>query len=130
VVRAQLENLEMLIDDAGLKVELVSTGSPQIKMNASLAHTLIQNLLKNAIRHNVPDGHIHIRIETSSLQISNSGRVVSFDPEKMFGRFKKNSQHPQSLGIGLSIVKRICDISAISVSYEQKDTEHIFRLSF
>lgn len=130
VVRAQLENLEMLIDDAGLKVELVSTASPQIKMNASLAHTLIQNLLKNAIRHNVPDGHIHIRIEASSLQISNSGRVVSFDPEKMFGRFKKNSQHPQSLGIGLSIVKRICDISAISVSYEQKDTEHIFRLSF
>ncbi len=130
VVRTQLENLEMLIDDAGLKVELISTTTLQMKMNASLAHTLIQNLLKNAIRHNVPNGHIHIHIDANSLEISNSGRVVSFDPEKMFGRFKKNSQHPQSLGIGLSIVKRICDISSISVSYEQKDTEHIFRLNF
>ncbi|MBR8536529.1 hypothetical protein KDU71_13225 [Carboxylicivirga sediminis] len=130
VVRKQLENLEMLIEDAGLRIKLVSTASLRAHMNQSLAHTLIQNLLKNAIRHNIPDGHIHITIDDKCLEIKNSGLVVSYDPEKLFGRFKKNSQHPQSLGIGLSIVKRICDISAISVSYEQKDAEHIFRLNF
>ncbi|MBS2210507.1 hypothetical protein KEM09_03795 [Carboxylicivirga mesophila] len=130
VVRKQLENLEMLIEDAGLRIKLVSTASLHAHMNQSLAHTLIQNLLKNAIRHNIPDGHIHITIDDKCLEIKNSGLVVSHDPEKLFGRFKKNSQHPQSLGIGLSIVKRICDISAISVCYEQKDAEHIFRLNF
>ncbi len=111
-------------------MDVISTASLQAQMNMSLAHTLIQNLLKNAIRHNIPNGHIHIRIDEKALEISNSGQVVSYDPEKMFGRFNKNSQHPQSLGIGLSIVKRICDISAIRVSYDQKDAEHTFRLKF
>ncbi len=130
VVRKELENLEMLIDKSNLKVDVISTVSLQVQMNMSLAHTLIQNLLKNAIRHNIPNGHIHIKIDEKALEISNSGQVVSYDPEKMFARFNKNSQHPQSLGIGLSIVKRICDISSILVSYEQHDTEHIFKLRF
>lgn len=130
VVRKELENLEMLIEKSNLKVDVISTVSLQVQMNMSLAHTLIQNLLKNAIRHNIPNGHIHIKIDEKALEISNSGQVVSYDPEKMFARFNKNSQHPQSLGIGLSIVKRICDISSILVSYEQHDTEHIFKLRF
>ncbi|WP_439181730.1 sensor histidine kinase [Carboxylicivirga taeanensis] len=128
VVRKQLEHFDMLIQEAGLKVEVVSKATLSVVMSVSLAYTLIQNLLKNAIRHNVPNGYIRISIAPNLLVISNSGQVVSYDPEKMFGRFKKNSQHPQSLGIGLSIVKRICDISAINVAYEQKDAEHTIKL--
>lgn len=130
IIRAQLENLEPFIEEAGLKVEMQSQMVLRKKMNASLAHTLIQNLLKNAIRHNIEDGFIKIDIKDQELQISNSGQLVSHEPEKMFGRFQKNSQHPQSLGIGLSIVKRICDISEITIRYEQKDNEHIFLLKF
>ncbi|MCG8582863.1 MAG: ATP-binding protein [Bacteroidales bacterium] len=130
LIRKQLENLEPLIEEAGLKVEIISTSQLSSTMNVSLAHTLILNLLKNAIRHNISNGFIKIRFDNNKLQISNSGLPVPYEPEKLFGRFQKNSQHPQSLGIGLSIVKRICDISAISISYEQHDNEHIFELTF
>ncbi|TRX72234.1 HAMP domain-containing sensor histidine kinase [Carboxylicivirga sp. M1479] len=130
VVQTELENLEPLISEAKLKVEMTSTDRLLANMNPSLAHTLMQNLLKNAIRHNIPDGYIRISIKQQQLEITNSGQVVSYEPEQMFGRFKKNSQHPQSLGIGLSIVKRICDISDIVINYDQKDKEHIFKLDF
>jgi signal transduction histidine kinase len=130
LVRKQLENLEPLIDEAGLKVDVISTSQVNSTMNLSLAHTLILNLLKNAIRHNVSDGFIKIQFDHKQLQISNSGLPVHYEPEKLFGRFQKNSQHPQSLGIGLSIVKRICDISNISISYQQEGTEHIIELKF
>ncbi|MBK3518919.1 PorY family sensor histidine kinase [Carboxylicivirga marina] len=130
LINIQLENLEPLIDEAKLKVEVQANAELHKKMNVSLAHTLIQNLLKNAIRHNIDNGFIRIMIDAQKIQISNSGLQVNHEPEKMFGRFQKNSQHPQSLGIGLSIVKRICDICDISISYEQKGNEHIFNLLF
>ncbi|WP_430817315.1 sensor histidine kinase [Carboxylicivirga sp. RSCT41] len=130
LIRQQLENLEPLIDEAGLQVEVISSSQLSSTMNMSLAHTLTLNLLKNAIRHNVSDGFIKIRFDQNILQITNSGLPVTYEPEKLFGRFQKNSQHPQSLGIGLSIVKRICDISAISISYHQHANEHIFELTF
>jgi signal transduction histidine kinase len=130
LIRGQLESLDVFIEDAGLKVQMQSEAILTKSMNASLAHTLIQNLLKNAIRHNVNQGYIRIEIGTKDILISNSGQVVSAEPEKLFGRFQKNSQHPQSLGIGLSIVKRICDMSDIAIRYEQKGDEHIFILSF
>ncbi|MCU4155301.1 hypothetical protein J1N10_04900 [Carboxylicivirga sp. A043] len=130
LIRKQLENLEPLIDEADLKVDIISRSQLSSTMNMSLAHTLILNLLKNAIRHNIKNGFIKVLIDNNSLKISNSGLAVTYEPEKLFGRFQKNSQHPQSLGIGLSIVKRICDISGISISYQQEGSEHIFELKF
>ncbi|WP_430810593.1 MULTISPECIES: sensor histidine kinase [unclassified Carboxylicivirga] len=130
LVQKELNNLDVLIADKQLAVKVESKGGLQVTMNTSLAHTLIQNLLKNAIRHNVQGGYIHIVIEEYQLRISNSGVTLKHAPEKMFSRFRKSSQHPQSLGIGLSIVKRICDISDIAISYKHKDNEHIIQLLF
>ena len=130
IIRQQLDNMEPMIDEGNLEVKFDRGNQLNIKMNASLAHTLIQNLLQNAIRHNVPNGFIDIALSDNELRITNSGEVTTFETEKMFGRFQKKSQHPQSLGIGLSIVKRICDISNIQISYEHSGAEHQFVLTF
>ena len=130
IIRQQLDNMEPMIDEGNLEVKFDQENQLNIKMNASLAHTLIQNLLQNAIRHNVPNGFIDIALSDNELRITNSGEVTTFETEKMFGRFQKKSQHPQSLGIGLSIVKRICDISNIQISYEHSGAEHQFVLTF
>jgi len=130
IIRQQLDNMEPMIDEGNLEVKFDRENQLNIKMNASLAHTLIQNLLQNAIRHNVPNGFIDIALSDNELRITNSGEVTTFETEKMFGRFQKKSQHPQSLGIGLSIVKRICDISNIQISYEHSGAEHQFVLTF
>ena len=53
---------------------------------------------------------------------------ITENTEELFERFKKAGSHPQSLGIGLSIVKRICDISGIDITYECIGTEHRFIL--
>jgi len=130
IIRQHLEHLEPMIDDADLKVEVETQDVLTARMNPSLAHTLIQNLVKNAIRHNIPSGYIHISIEPKILVISNSGAVTSFESDQVFSRYKKYSQHPQSLGIGLSIVKRICDISNINIAYERNGSNHQFVLKF
>jgi len=129
IIREQIDLLEPLIEDKNLAINLESNESPTFKMNRSLAHTLIQNLLKNAIRHNIHDGFINISYLNHQLEIHNRGQALDIHPDELFHRFRKNSSHPKSLGIGLSVVKRICDISDITIKYLHNGDDHRFILS-
>ena len=129
VIREQIDLLQPLIEDKNITINIESSDSIIVKMNRSLAHTLIQNLLKNAIRHNIPDGYINISYSNHQLEIHNSGKALDVHPDELFHRFRKNSSHPQSLGIGLSVVKRICDISDITINYLHNGDDHRFILT-
>lgn len=130
LVRDQLELLEPMIEDKSINVEVISSGKCRYVMNKSLADTLIQNLLKNAIRYNLKNGYIKIDCSECKLNIVNSGKPLDISPEELFVRFKRAGNHPQSLGIGLSVVKRICDISNIEIQYTSEGNEHRFKLGF
>ena len=94
------------------------------EMNGSLAEILISNLITNAIKHNVKNGFIKIEILPKTLRISNSGKELNKDPQLLFERFSRDSSNPDSLGLGLSIVKSICDFSNITVDYNYKEMIH------
>ncbi len=130
IINEQLVLLEPFIETKELSVEVDSNATPLIlTMNKTLAHTLVQNLLKNAIRHNINLGYIRINCNQEVLTISNSGIKLVLTPDEIFHRFKKDSLSNNSLGIGLSIVKRICEISNLSITYSQHQLEHTFRLA-
>ena len=96
-------------------------------MNSYLADTLFLNLIKNAIMHNINDGKIEIHFDGQSLHIRNSGPELDIKGN-IFKRFIRSS-NKDSLGIGLSIVKRICDLYLINITYNYID-EHHFILNF
>ena len=54
---------------------------------------------------------------------------LSFNQSNIFNRFTRNSISNKSLGIGLSIVKRICDLYNFNIKYDYKD-EHCFIINF
>ncbi|MCU4166032.1 sensor histidine kinase, partial [Carboxylicivirga caseinilyticus] len=118
MVREQIELFEPMIEDKQIKVDFISSGTCRYRMNRTLAQTLIQNLVKNAIRHNKENGYIKVDCSEHSLFIANSGDPLNIKTEELFERFKKAGNHPKSLGIGLSIVKRICEISGIDIQYD------------
>lgn len=130
VIRKQTELLEPMIEDKGLSITVTSQQPVKVSLNRSLAHTLVQNLLKNAIRHNLAKGYIKITYNHNRLEIHNSGKKLDIEPEELFHRFRKSSSHPQSLGIGLSVVKRICEISNINIQYQHNGENHCFVLTF
>jgi signal transduction histidine kinase len=99
-------------------------------MNPYLADILFANLIKNAIRHNLPGGELIIRIETNSLTISNSGKELKIDKELLFGRFHKQSASPESLGLGLAIVQKICEVYGFTVDYRYEDGLHHFEVDY
>ena len=125
------EKLVQLEEMAGTKLLMISSeiGEANLHMNFYLADILLNNLLSNAIRHNIDGGNIWVTLDPEQLIISNSGLPLPFDPDLIFERFIK-SGHSQGTGLGLAIVRQICDKYNYQASYSYKDQIHKFTVRF
>ena len=103
-----------------------------VNMHPGLADSLLQNLLQNAIKHNVRGGELAISLTAHELKISNTGPAASGDPARFFERFRKLNPASDSPGLGLSIVQQICAYYGFAVSYElaEAGTRHTLRIGF
>lgn len=101
-----------------------------VQMDETLGRILLNNLLSNAIRHNQVNGEIHVEVTASKLMIKNTGNKPFVPTEELFGRFKKDNQSLNSIGIGLAIVKKICEIFCHSISYTYVSAYHILEIQF
>lgn len=87
--------------------------------NASLLHTMIFNLMNNAIKYNRVSGSIVVTGRHTSagyrLDITDTG--IGIDPEnipQIFNRFKRvNKADHESFGLGLPIVQTIANLHGI-----------------
>lgn len=125
-----LNNYEELILSKQITVTMKMDINSRIYMNEAVAEILLSNLVTNAIRHNIEKGSITISLETNQLIVSNTGRELLIDPNTLFERFKKESNDMGSLGLGLSMVKKICDQNGFAVSYSYADSIHSIRVVF
>jgi hypothetical protein len=130
IIREKLELFDDFIQAKKLNTNLQIVMEPRIKMDMELADILFINLLKNAIRHNINRGEITIRLDSDCFSIKNTGEKIDFNPEVLFERFNKLSKNSESLGIGLSLVKKICDYYGFKISYLHKDGIHELTLNF
>ena len=129
-VETCIENYREIMEIKGIKVELKAASSAVIKMNEILADVLISNLLSNAVRYNIDNGLIRCEIDDRLLVITNTGLPLKTDPELLFQRFHKGNDHLQSVGLGLSIVKKIADSYSMKVSYTCNENLHIIKLEY
>ena len=126
-----LGNLEDLIIQKDLKVNKQFQENPvELEMNSTLAEVLIVNLILNAVKHNIKDGYMNIRLDHTSLTISNPGPHLDVEPETLFNRFKKSKTNSESLGLGLSIVQKIAFLYRMQISYIYDSGIHTINLSF
>ncbi len=90
----------------------------KVKIHKTLAEILVNNLFTNAIRHNITGGSVDVLLTQRYLQINNTGTEPEMPAEELFRRFKKSNQCADSIGLGLSIVQQICEVSNFSVHYD------------
>lgn len=126
----QVKMLEELIGIKGIGIETKYQNDLHFKMNPYLADILLENLIVNSIKHNKPSGLISLAVKGSVFTISNSGERPLRDPAELFNRFIKSNARSQSLGLGLSIVKAICDTYQYPVSYFYSDGTHHISIDF
>lgn len=113
-----------------ITMEMEANDPAIVRMNQTLAEVLISNLISNAVRYNIDGGFIKCCIYNGYLTISNSGAPLKTDPELLFRRFNKLSENPQSVGLGLSIVKKIADTYKMKITYNCSGNIHELRLDY
>ncbi len=107
--------------------QAMTAQSCQVKVNCNIRpvrlmadesqmYQLVQNLISNAIKYNVPGGKVDISLKKEKnfavLQVSDTGiGIAPRDTEKIFERFyvvdKSRNKNISSTGLGLSIVKHV-----------------------
>ncbi|MCB0546298.1 MAG: HAMP domain-containing histidine kinase [Phaeodactylibacter sp.] len=125
-----LENFSEL---AGLKgLALSSHIEPDVKLivDPTLADILVANLVKNAIRHNIPKGWVEVKLDQQKLLVRNTGNAPRVSSEQLFERFQKSNQSNGSLGLGLAIVKKITEANSFQVAHRYADGVHEVAITF
>jgi signal transduction histidine kinase len=122
--------LEDLIDEKNLVIKKDIDREVFFETNLFLAESLVSNLLVNAIRHCIPSTNVNILLNKNKLEISNSGTPLNVVPEKLFERFYKTDNSSGSFGLGLSIVKMICDMNKWELDYFNENGLHKVIVSF
>lgn len=130
IIENSLINYKEIMQLKKIMVEMEANDPAVVKMNDILAEVLISNLISNAVRYNIDGGFIKCFIGTGYLIISNSGAPLKIDPELLFRRFHKKSENPQSVGLGLSIVKRITETYKMEIKYTCTGNIHELRLDY
>jgi signal transduction histidine kinase len=118
-----------LLQDNNIKIT-VSLKQAFIRANRELVDILLNNLLGNAVMHNKPEGTLIIELATCRLTISNTGVERELDRSRLFRRFYKDQQHTHRNGLGLSIVKQICEHTGVSINYHFENGLHVFSLEW
>ena len=128
VVRQVLSDLDDLASYKNLTISLEESGELLAEMDVSLANSIVSNLVRNAIFHNVPNGQLQIDISKDGIEFRNTGGQKPLNAEKIFSRFHKSESVQTGTGLGLAIVKAICGLYGFTISYDFENGLHCFRL--
>jgi len=101
----------------------------EIQINPLLAEIMLNNLLSNATKHNIPNGKISITLTAKQLVIANTSDSLALDEKQLFTRFYKTSATSDN-GLGLCIAKQISELNGFTLSYNYSNNMHVFSIDF
>lgn len=111
-----IEPLKIYAKEKGQNITLKLNGDGIYEHDKNWIAESISNIVKNAIEHTGKNGEIKITVEETSLSINitiedNGEGIEKSEMKNVFKRFYKgkNSINPRSIGIGLSLSRKIIE---------------------
>ncbi len=114
IVKSSLDTFAEVAEIRQFKITR-ETEPCMLYIDGGLAEILVNNLIKNAVKHNVQNGFINVFLNNEKFIVENSGLPFSGNPEILLQRFSKGENG--NIGIGLAIVKEICEVYHFKLSY-------------
>src|SRR6185437_1649370 len=128
LINQKVRQFHELIVDKNLQVNGF-LDNKQITASKYLVDILLNNLFSNAIRHNYNYGSLMITLTNDKLIFQNTGPEKPLDAENLFERFQKG-QKSEGTGLGLTIVKNICNLYHWEIDYSFEEGMHSFEIRF
>ena len=129
LIQNQLSVLKPVAQVQSMKIN-TSIDPLLIRANRTLIEVLFSNIFQNAIRHNLKGEDVSVTLRDKTLAVTNKGKALKINVEKMTDRFSKESTDPNSTGLGLAIVKKICDSCGFHLGYRYDNSLHTFEITF
>ena len=114
LVETRVEMVRKIYPDIVFKEELYSL---QLNTNRDAIDRIVDNLLTNAAKYNSKNGLVSIKFQDKNLIIEDTGSGIK-DSSKVFKRFY--TENEKGVGIGLHIVKKLCDALGIAISLKSE----------
>jgi len=130
LLKSKVSELLDIIEAKHLSVNIV-VEPMTIRFHRHLADIILNNLLSNAIRYNREGGTIDISMQNNALIVSNTSSLPMLDRVRLFQKFYRHADVSEDgSGLGLSIIRQICDMAGYVIRYDFKDARHIFTILF
>ena len=117
----------------GLGFNLEIENGIKINFNPILLQRLIDNTLSNAIKYSLFEKDIIVKLYKKDddifFEITNTSNTLK-DPNKIFERFYREDAARGGFGIGLSIIKEICDKNNVKVNVISNEQLTTFSYNF
>ena len=116
IIKESIENTKSLYPD--VQISLQEKASLTLQADAKLLQRVFDNLLSNAAKYNSKqDKRIVVTIEHNHITIQDNGDGIE-NPKRVFDRYYKERE--RGIGIGLHIVKKICDELGIKIAVKSQ----------
>lgn len=124
-----LENFEYLLEHKSLRLTKEIKEDFTLFANKDLLIILLNNLMRNAIYHNIWKGEIDITLKNKQLIIANTGEPL---PQNfnLFERYTSGGKTKYSSGLGLQIVTSITELYRYQISYHYLNEKHTIKIIF
>ncbi|MBF0434221.1 MAG: HAMP domain-containing histidine kinase [Magnetococcales bacterium] len=117
LVMEVVENYSRLTRDRTIDVETHCHAAPQLAVERSLAMVVVSNLIRNAITHS-QGNRVQIVLAENHLEVSDRGPGIAKEEIPLIFQHYYRGSTSSGHGIGLSLVKRICDVYGWNVKIE------------
>ncbi|TKX31776.1 two-component system sensor histidine kinase DccS [Campylobacter estrildidarum] len=131
LLEERIEYFKLFFEQKKIKLEL-RLDKVKIFAIKNQISKLLDNLLSNAIKYNKKNGAISIELKENFLSITDTGCGISKENLKfIFDRYARFNKDQGGFGIGLSLVKKICDDNNIKIICESAENQgSVFKLSW
>lgn len=110
LIEQRVEYFTLLASQKKITIKMDLDAEVLLNIDNKKITKLIDNILSNAIKYNKMNGFISIYLRKESLSIKDTGRGIEKEyRDAMFERYARFDTSVGGFGIGLSIVKMICD---------------------
>ncbi len=117
-IKALIEHKIATLKKLFPKIEFTRNLSPlHINSDKDSISRILDNILTNACKYNKKRGKVIITTTSNTIVVQDTGIGIK-NPQKIFDRYYKENE--RGLGIGMNIVKRLCDELNIQILIQSK----------
>lgn len=122
VLRETADKLREGLENKPIVLQLEVQGRPRVRVERTVLAMTVGNLLRNAVGH-TDHGEVRATLDENGLTVADHGPGIAAEElPRVFDRYYRGGKSTGT-GIGLALVKRICDRYGWSITIESQPAE-------